>query len=240
MRVLKRTPISTQHTFSFLERRIIAKLLTNGKFYIGPKITDWLLPYFVFNRHDYGIFNIYPLITSIREMLYLVYAHTFTKKTIVVHHKKIQPDILTRLAYSFAGKWVGGFLTNFRRLMLRQILLDNYQNNSVESTQQIPTLSPTKIPYLPSLAISFNKPNHWFIVESIRLGIHCVHAIDYNLDPARYITNKLAINITTCPITTLCLLIRECISSARLDDTQFFKKRIESVLKTSRFKKKDN
>ncbi len=108
---------------------------------------------------------------------YIGLCHTFTKKTIVVIIKRYN-RYLNSTRYSFAGKWVGGFLTNLDDYVASNIL-DNYKITPLNHTTNT-TLSLQK--YLICLRCNIlNKPNHGLSLK-VFVRYSLCSAIDYNLD----------------------------------------------------------
>ena len=78
-----------------------------------------------FRKDNTGIFNLWLLIKSVREVLYLVNIYTFSKNLIVIYSKQMPPNIFTSHAYGFDGRWITGFLTNFKYLIRKEYLRKN-------------------------------------------------------------------------------------------------------------------
>jgi len=215
--------IFKKKTFSFLEKKITMRLISQTKFFYGPKTTPDSVNLLMGKRYNGSLVNVFLLIKELKKTIKNVYANSYHRGLLVISGIDLmQFGNIGSNTFYFFSPWHPGFLTNFTRL-LRQSIID-IRGGQINK-RHLPTNATTvkRVPQVPSYSVGLHM-QHWQFNETQTLKIPQTITISDIISSKTYSpTCILPSKNTTVPAIALIMLLRESILAAKSDDKRYFR-----------------
>lgn len=144
--------------------------------YIRKFLNRQLKPYLLGFKGPFNIFNLKYVHLQVRLLMHLIISViSIRQKILIVNHYKeignLLPFLQVKRSFYLEGPWVGGFLTNYKRIRL-------YTNYITKKQPQLHALTT-----FPSIIIFLNSTkDNWGLKESINLNIPAAVVTGSNFD----------------------------------------------------------